>query len=298
MKCAMPSAAPHAATLRRGTARLVAMCLRLGVLGMALAGLLGVILLGELQMPFEDRFVFFPTRELVATPAAVGLQFEDVRFGPDGRLHGWFVPGTGPTTLLWLHGNAGNISHRVELLRRIRDGLGVSVFIFDYQGYGRSEGRPSERATYQDARAALAYLRSRPDVDERRIIYYGKSLGAAIAIELALEEPPHRLIVQSAFTSILDMARLHYPFLPLGGLLRTRYPSLERIAQVRAPVLVVHGDRDQVVPLAQARQLYEAAAEPKRFLVVEGAGHNDVATVGGQRYLEALRDLIADADRP
>jgi fermentation-respiration switch protein FrsA (DUF1100 family) len=268
------------------------------VTGIALAALLGVILLGELQMPFEDRFVFFPTRELVTTPAAVGLAFEDVRFGPDGRLHGWFVPGTGPTTLLWLHGNAGNISYRVELLRRIRDGLGVSVFIFDYQGYGRSAGRPSERATYQDARAALAYLRSRGDLDERRIVYYGKSLGAAIATELAVEEPPYRLVVQSGFTSILDMARLHYPFLPLGGLLRTRYPSLERIGQVRVPVLVVHGDRDDVAPLAHGRRLYEAAAEPKRFLVVEGAGHNDVATVGGQRYLHALRELIADVDRP
>jgi fermentation-respiration switch protein FrsA (DUF1100 family) len=298
MRCAALSAAWLTATLRRGTARLGAACVRLGVTGLALAGLLGVILLGELQMPFEDRFVFFPTRELVATPAAVGLEYEDVRFGPDGRLHGWFVPGTGRTTLLWLHGNAGNISYRVELLRRIRDGLGVSVFIFDYQGYGRSEGRPSERATYQDARAALAYLRSRPDVDERRIVYYGKSLGAAVATELAVEEPPHRLVVQSAFTSILDMARLHYPFLPLGGLLRTRYPTIQRIAQVRAPVLVVHGERDDVVPLAQARQLYEAAGEPKRLLVVEGAGHNDVATVGGQRYLDALRELIADDDRP
>jgi uncharacterized protein len=257
-------------------------------------GLFGVLLVRGGDMPFEDRFIFFPSRQLVATPTGVGLAYEEVRFGPGERLHGWFVPGEGPLTLLWLHGNAGNISHRVAMIRALRGALGANIFIFDYSGYGLSQGRPSEEATSEDARAALAYLRGRTDLDPDRIVYFGKSLGAAVGVALAAREPPHRLIAQSPFTSIGDMARLHYPWLPIGGLLTTRYDTLERIKDVRAPILVVHGDRDTIAPLEHGRRLYEAAREPKRFLVVEGAGHNDVLEAGGPEYLATLREFLRE----
>lgn len=252
----------------------------------------GSLLMAGIGIPFEERFVYFPSQALVATPADVGLPFEEVRFGEEGRLHGWFIPGSRDVTILWFHGNAGNISHRVELLARLHRALGASIFIFDYQGYGLSGGRPNEGGTYEDARAALAYLRTRPEVQPERIVYFGKSLGGAVAVELATAEPPFRLIVQSSFTRIADLARLHYPLLPVHGLLRTGYPSIDRIGGVRAPILVAHGDADDVVPLDHARRLYEAASEPKRLEVVRGARHPNVLSVGGARYLAVLRDFL------
>lgn len=265
--------------------RVPAIVLLLGAL------LVGALTLTEDEVAFEDRFIFFPSREIVSTPGQMGMPFEEVWFGPDGRLHGWFVPGTTGLTFLWFHGNAGNISHRVTMIELLRRELGVNIFIFDYQGYGRSAGRASERATYDDARAALTYLRSRADVDRDRIVFFGKSLGAAVATRLAADDPPYRLIVQSAFTSVSEMARLHYPFLPIGRLLSTRFDTVERIGNVRAPVLVVHGDRDDVVPLDHARVLHHAGSEPKQLFVVRGAGHNDVIDVGGRQYLDVLRQF-------
>lgn len=253
----------------------------------------GMLLIGGLAIAFEHSFIYFPSRDLVATPKSIGLAFEDARFGPDGRLHGWFVPGAGPLTILWFHGNGGNISHRLEWLSRVRSRLGANVFIFDYQGYGLSGGQPAEDNTYEDARAALAFLQARADVDPQRIVYYGKSLGGPIAVQLATETPPYRLILQSSFTSIQDMARLHYPFLPVGRFLRTRYASLDKIGRVQAPTLVVHGEVDETVPPQHARLLFEAAAEPKRLFLVEGAGHNDLAAIGGARYLEVMREFCA-----
>jgi fermentation-respiration switch protein FrsA (DUF1100 family) len=245
------------------------------------------------NVAFEHSFIYFPSRDLVATPRKWQLPYEEVRFGEDGRLHGWFIQGSNPVTFLWLHGNAGNISHRLEWLHTLYSRLGVNVLLFDYQGYGLSAGRPSEENSYEDARQALAYLRSRTDVDPERIVYYGKSLGAAVAVQLATEARPYRLVINAAFTSIADMARLHYPFLPIGPLIRTRYASIDKIEHVTAPVLVVHGAADEIVPLAHARRLYEAASDPKRLLVIDGAGHNDLLPTGGLRYLDALNEFCA-----
>lgn len=242
-------------------------------------------------MPLEDRFIYFPSRQLVGTPADVGLPFEEVRFGEGARLHGWFVPGAGGITLLWFHGNAGNISHRLDWVKTVHSSLGSNIFIFDYQGYGLSAGVPSEKNAYEDARAALQYLHSRPDVDRGRIVYYGKSLGSAVAVQLATEESPHRLALQSPFTSALDMARLHYPFLPVGALVRTRFSILEKLSAIRVPILIIHGDADEVVPIEHARRLYQAAGHPKRLVVIEGAGHNDIFRVGRETYLEALAEF-------
>ena len=179
--------------------------------------LAGLVVLARV-MRLEDAFIYFPDHETYMTPADLGLAYEEVRFGEEGRLHGWFIPGRTDVTILWFHGNASNLSHpgRVEFIKLMVDRLGVGFFIFDYRGYGQSAGKPSEEGLYQDARDALAYLRSRDDVNPERIVYYGRSLGGAVASHLATEDAPYRLILESSFTSTPDMARVQFPFLPLG----------------------------------------------------------------------------------
>ena len=257
-----------------------------------------VVLMGFLWTQLESRFIFFPTRELNSNPGKAGLSYEDVTFTTDkGRtLHGWFVPGTtgnNVITWLWLHGNGGNISHRVEELAMIRHRLGVNVFIFDYQGYGRSEGKPTEEGTYQDARAALEHLEKHTGVAPDKIVYFGRSLGSAVAVNLAVEHPPLGLVLVSPFSSVEDMARVSYPFLPLGWLTRGRYNSMARIGLVKRPVLIIHGELDNLVPVAQAKLLFDAANEPKGFQALPGAAHNDIPTNGGSEYWNALERFLA-----
>ena len=255
--------------------------------------LVGLVALARV-LRLEDKFIYFPDHETYITPAEFGLAYEEVRFGEEERLHGWYVPGRTDVTVLWFHGNASNLSHpgRVEFIKLLHDRLGVSFFIFDYRGYGRSTGKPSEEGLYQDARDALAYLESRDDVDPDRIVYYGRSLGGAVASRLATEAAPYRLILESAFTSTPDMARELYPFLPLGPLLYTRYSNREHLASVRAPVLIIHGSRDRTVPARHADALHAAANEPKQLYIVRGADHNDVHYAGGERYLETFASFL------
>ena len=243
----------------------------------------------------EKRYIYFPHKELVGTPAQWGLPFEEVHFAAsDGvRLHGWFVPGRTEVTWLWFHGNAGNISHRLEDLMLMHRGLGVNFFLFDYRGYGLSDGRVSEEGTYRDARGALGYLLSRPDVNAEQIVYFGRSLGSAVAVWLATQHRPGGLILESPFTSVKDMAKMAFPHLPVYLLIRTKYDSLSRIGDVSCPLLILHGDRDEIVPIAQARKLFEAARDPKRFYTITGAAHNDTYIVGGEPYFGALADFIA-----
>jgi fermentation-respiration switch protein FrsA (DUF1100 family) len=184
--------------------------------------------------------------------------------------------------VLFFHGNGGNISHRLVAARALAD-AGANVLLFDYRGYGRSTGRPAEAGTYRDARAALLALRAQPGLDAAPVVYLGESLGGAVATELAVAEPPAALVLQSTFTSVREMARLHYPFIP-SALVPAAYPTLDRIARVRCPVLILHGDRDDIVPLAHGQALFARAAGSKRLDVVRGAGHNDLLTVAGAAY--------------
>jgi hypothetical protein len=177
------------------------------------------------------------------------------------------------------------------MLRRLHDELGVSILLFDYRGYGNSEGRPSERGTYLDAEAALDALEEQPGVARGRIVYLGQSLGAANAVDLATRRPPLGVILESAFTSIPAMAAVHYPFHPLRPFVRTRYDSLTKIRDVERPVLVVHGERDDIAPVWMGRELYEAAAGPKQLHVVPGAAHNDL-DVAGPGYQDVLREFL------
>ncbi|HET6370512.1 MAG TPA: alpha/beta hydrolase [Nitrospiria bacterium] len=245
--------------------------------------------------PMEKSFIFFPEKEIVETPADAGLAFDDVYLKTsDGvKINGWFVPSAGSrTTLLWFHGNAGNIGHRVDPIRRLHDALNVNILMIDYREYGKSNGEVSEEGTYRDAIAAYDYLLTRSDVDPKRIVLFGQSLGAGVAVELALKRKAAGLILEAPFTSIAAMAKAAFPWLPIGGLLSTRYDNLSKIARVNVPLLILQGDRDEVVPYAQGRQLFEAAKEPKTFYTIQGAGHNDTYLIGGEPYHRALFRFI------
>lgn len=243
----------------------------------------------------EEKFIFYPHATIDETPRDIGLTFDDIFFTTrDGiRLNGWFVPYPGAkTTFLWSHGNAGNISHRLDNLKLLHEKLKINIFIFDYRGYGRSQGRVSEEGTYMDGEAALKYLRTREDVDPKRVVFFGRSLGAAVAAELATREECLALILETPFASIREMARAAFPFLPIGPFLRTRYDTVEKVTRVKAPLLVLHGDRDDVVPFAQGKKVFEAALEPKEFYTIRGAHHNDTYIVGGHAYFTVLKDFI------
>jgi uncharacterized protein len=227
--------------------------------------------------PVLNRLLFFPSRRILQTPP----RFDDLTISTrDGqRLHGWWVPATQEprANVLFFHGNAGNIGDRVPHIELLA-AAGFNVLAFDYRGYGRSTGRPTEAGTYLDARAARDAL---PE-DNHKVIYLGESLGGAIALELALHRPPAGLILQSTFTSIRHMARLHYPFIPRAAV-PDAYPSLDRIPHLKAPLLVLHGQNDEIVPLMDGQALYDAAPDPKRLTILQ-AGHNEMV---GREWIEA-----------
>lgn len=241
----------------------------------------------------ERSLIYYPTRRLEATPRDHGLAFQEVRpTAEDGvRLHGWFVPGPRAVTMLWCDGNAGNISHRLENLALMHRRFGMSVLIFDYRGYGESAGVPSEVGTYRDARAFRAWLHGRNPDRAEPVVYFGRSLGAAVMTMLATEEPPAALVLETPFASVQAMANAVLP--GAGRFFRSRYDTLGRIAGVRAPVLVLHGDADDVVPYRQGRAVFEAAREPKTFFRIPGAHHNDTYFLGGEAYWRAWDDFLA-----
>ena len=197
--------------------------------------------------------------------------------------------------MLVCNGNAGDRSMRAGLAVAFNR-AGFSVLLFDYRGYGGNPGDPSEDGLAADARAAQQWLARQPDVDPRRIAYFGESLGAAVAVGLAVQSPPAALVLRSPFTSLPDVGAVHYPWLPVQRLLLDRYPSIDRIASVSAPVLVIAGDRDDIVPMSLSRRLYDAAAEPKRFVLVPGAGHNDPELVDGRQVLTEITGFLSSTD--
>lgn len=251
-------------------------------------------------MAFLNRYFFNPDREVRNTPADQGLSFEETYFSSqDGmRLHGWYVPGEGDVTWIWLHGNAGNIGHRVEDILLYHRHLGVNIFLFDYRGYGNSEGTPTEKGLYLDAAASLSYVLSRPEAERRRIIYFGRSLGGAVAVELATHHPPAGLILESTFASAGDMARHHVPRLPIHFLVKGKFNSIDRIRRVSCPLLVIHGTHDELVPFSQGRKLFDAARGPKRWLEVSGGDHSDTHIVAQEVYLASLREFLTSLPVP
>jgi len=249
----------------------------------------------------EKRLIFYPDRDNHSiTPDVYGLEYDDVTFRTeDGlNLNGWFVPGKKSSsdedlhTLLWFHGNAGNINQRLENIKMLHDRVHVNVFIIDYRQYGKSDGKVSEQGTYIDARAALTYLHSRKDINHEKIIFFGRSLGSAVAVDLAVKENCRALILETPFTSIKEMGKELYPLLPINLFLRTKYDSLSKIRDVKVPTLIMHGDKDELVPFEQGRKIYEAANEPKEFYTIPGATHNDTHIVGGEEYFDTIRNFM------
>ena len=243
------------------------------IIGIITALYLGLTLILFL---FQSFLVYFPTKGLITTPAAIGLDYEPVQFETaDGlKLSGWFVPAeNSANVLLFFHGNAGNISHRLASIEQFHR-LGLNVLIIDYRGYGQSEGRPSEAGTYLDAEAAWRYLVDTKGYRPEQIIIFGRSLGGAVAAWLAQQHPPRALILESTFTSVPDMGARQFPFLPVRTLARINYNTQARLPHIQVPLLIAHSPADEVIPYSHGRQLFEVANEPKEFLQLRG-GHNE-----------------------
>jgi len=245
----------------------------------------------------QRRLIYFPTRGPVPPAATVLPGAQDVVLETsDGlRLGAWYLPapGRGPAVLV-CNGNGGNRTGRAPLAAALHR-AGLSVLLFDYRGFGENRGSPTEEGLALDAAAARDWLADRAEVDEQRLVYFGESLGAAVAIRLAIEHPPAALVLRSPFTSLADAGRVHYPWLPLGRLLWDRYPSLDRIADLRAPLLVIAGDRDTIVPISLSRRLFDAAPEPKRFVLIPGADHNDPQLFDGPQMIGEVVQFLRES---
>jgi uncharacterized protein len=256
--------------------------------------LVAYLLLALMLTLFQSRLVYYPTRALEATPAATGLAYENIWLTTDDgvRLHSWWVPAQDAAgTVLFFHGNAGNISHRLASLLTFHR-LGYNTLIFDYRGYGQSEGRPSEEGTYRDADAAWRHLVGERGIAKERIALFGRSLGGAVAAALAEQQTPGAVILESTFTSVPDLGAELYPFLPVRLLARIRYPTLARMPRITAPVLVVHSRNDEIIPYQHGRRIWEAARGPKEFLELSG-GHNDGFFTAGAAYEQAIGGFLA-----
>jgi uncharacterized protein len=250
----------------------------------------------------QRQLVYFPLARAVPPAATIVASAEDVTVDTeDGLILGaWFLPAApgadeASVTVIIFNGNAGDRSFRAPLAEALQQ-AGLGVLLFDYRGYGRNPGSPSEAGLQKDARAAREYLDRREDTRLGRVVYFGESLGAAVAIDLAVDHPPAALILRSPFTSLADMGRLHYPFLPVFDVLvRDRFDSLDQIRRVRCPLLMIAGQRDAIVPPAHSRRLYEAASDPKNFELIPGADHNDFELLAGTRLVELTLQFVADA---
>jgi fermentation-respiration switch protein FrsA (DUF1100 family) len=259
--------------------------------------LFGLLLAGSLIWWLQPRMVFYPIKSLTSTPSDWGLTYQDVQLTTaDGiALHGWLIPaardlGEAPRTLLFLHGNAGNISHRRDSIAIFND-LGLDVLIIDYRGFGRSQGAASESGLYLDAAAAWRWLTQTRGIQAKEIILFGRSLGGAVATQLAAQADPAALIVESSFDHLGSLAEEHYPLLSRLIPLRYRFPAATHIAAVRCPILMLHSPDDRIVPYPIGRRLFAAAPAPKVFVDLRG-GHNDGFLLSQPRYQEALMDFL------
>jgi fermentation-respiration switch protein FrsA (DUF1100 family) len=257
-----------------------------------------------LAFAFQDQLLFQPSSRLIATPDAAGMAYETVRLTTDDgeTLHGWWIPAadvsreTPPDdtahTLLFFHGNAGNISGRLESVQQFHR-LGLNVLIVDYRGYGESTGTPSEQGLYKDAQACWQYLTETRSIAPEDIVVFGRSMGGGPATWLATQHPPGALILESVFTNVPDVGAHHYPFLPVRALATNQFDNESRVAQIEVPKLHIHSRDDRVVPFELGREVYEAAADPKQFLEIEG-GHNDGFLVSEKAYLETIDAFLAE----
>ena len=247
---------------------------------------------------FQSKLVYFPTRVIEQTPRDFGMAFEDVTLETeDGvKIHGWYVPADDAKgTVLFFHGNGGNISHRLPTLQTFRE-MSLNTLIIDYRGYGRSEGSPGEEGTYCDAEAAWTWLTKTKNVPPGKLVIFGRSLGGAVASHLAVQHPPAALVLESSFTSVPDMGARLYWYLPIRLLSRFQYNTRKNVAAVRCPVLIIHSPNDEIVPFENGKRLLEAANEPRQFLEITG-GHNDGFLESGEKYEKPLAAFLHECLR-
>ena len=264
-----------------------------------------LILLGGAYMAFGvdaliNSQLFYPERTLAARPDQLGMAYEDqwIEAADGVKLHAWWIPAPRPkAVLLFFHGNAGNISHRLDNLRLLH-GLGLSTLILDYRGYGQSQGSPDERGFYLDAAAAYLAARGRAAKAGLRLVVFGRSLGGAAAVAVGGLEGVSGVILESTFTNLGDMARAVFHLPGLDKAFRSRFDSEMRIPAITAPLLFFHGDRDDIVPHELGRRLFDSAGGPKEFITLKGAGHNDTIMMGGQDYLNKIASFVDNLPMP
>ncbi|QGY39842.1 alpha/beta fold hydrolase [Pseudodesulfovibrio cashew] len=271
----------------------------------SLLGLAGLAYLAAVLWVYasQGRLLFYPRTELEGTPDLMGLAYEDVRLSNalGTHLHGWWVPHeTARFTVLFSHGNGGNVSHRLETLRLFHS-LGLSTLLYDYSGYGQSGGEPSETAMRADARAVWDWLTQERGVAPERIILFGRSLGGAVTARLASElaaegVSPAGMVLESTFTSVADMGARLYPWLPVRLLVKYRYDSAKALSGLQVPALFAHAEEDEIVPYALGRELYEGYDGPKDFFLLRG-GHNDGYLFMGPDYPEGLDRFLAGLEK-
>ncbi|MBA3060660.1 MAG: alpha/beta hydrolase [Nitrospirae bacterium] len=255
---------------------------------------LGYLLLVSFVYIRQGSMVYYPTKEIEGTPTDIGLKYEEItlRTKDSVSLSAWYVPAKDARgVVLFCHGNAGNISHRLDSIRIFHD-LGLSVLIFDYRGYGRSEGSPTEEGTYLDAESAWEYLVSVKGVRPEKIILFGRSLGSAVAADLALRRKAAGIIIESGFKSIPALGAKFFPYLPVRLISRFQYSTIDKVSMINIPKLFIHSPQDEMIPYEHGVALFEKAKEPKEFLQITG-GHNEGFLTSGSIYTDGLNKFIS-----
>lgn len=241
----------------------------------------------------QRALLYFPSREIEATPRNIGLDYQELTLKTkDGvDISAWYIPAGKPRGfILFCHGNAGNISHRLDSIR-IFHSLAFGVLIFDYRGYGKSRGSPDEEGTYRDAEAAWDYLVDSLHADPEKIVLFGRSLGSAVAAEVALRKQAAALVMESGFASVPELGKKYFPYLPVGIISRYHYASISKVGKIRMPKLFIHSPEDEIVPYEQGVKLFEKASEPKEFLKIAG-GHNEGFLLSGKIYVDGLQAFL------
>ena len=257
-----------------------------------LSVVVGYLLLVAMMYLLQSQMIYHPQKSIILTPEGVGLSYEDVTFETEDGiiLHGWYIPNSGNNTVLYFHGNAGNISGRLQTIQLLHN-LGLNILIFDYRGYGKSEGRPSEQGTYNDAQAAWNYLVSERDKQNDNIVIMGRSLGGAIASWLAVQKKPAAAILESTFTSAADLGSDLYPWLPVRTIIQYDYNTLANIKHIESPLFMAHSKDDEIIPYQHGKTLFEAANEPKTFVELHGS-HGSGFWETGEKYRTALQEFL------
>jgi hypothetical protein len=249
---------------------------------------------GLILFSLQSKFIYCPIRKISLTPQEIGLKFEDVFFNTSDniKLNGWYIPADkAEFTVLFFHGNGGNIMHRLDSIQQLNQ-LGLNCFIIDYRGYGKSSGKTTEFGTYLDAKAAYDWLINEKNIDPANIIIFGRSLGGSIASELAVRIDCAALIIESTFTSYVDMGRKFYPYMPVKYFARYKYLTIEHVKKLTVPIMIIHSPDDDIIPFEFGKKLYEAASEPKEFVEITGS-HNDGFLTSGRIYTDAWQNWIS-----